>query len=45
MAPAFPFPPATPPQRQLSWSIWAIIAVIVIILVVVSLVAMYAPAY
>jgi len=43
MSAAFPLPPRTPLERQLSWSIWAVIAVIVLILI--ALVAMYSPAY
>jgi hypothetical protein len=40
MAPAFPFPPPTPPRR-LNWSSWVVIAVIVLLLVVIALIVMY----
>jgi hypothetical protein len=43
MAPAFPFPPPSPPQRGLSWSSWLVIAVIVM-LIVIAAILMYSSA-
>jgi hypothetical protein len=40
MAPAFPFPPPTPPRYPFSWSAWVVIAAILLVLIATVIIAM-----